>query len=268
MIFERHIRKLFPSILQSELEVLNPANYVAPPSGFPVVRNDYYQVPSVFDARVMTPSEALVFFLGGFSSNPERPFTGDGGPFVITQAGSQTVLQYNPSRKNSFYEFDASRLSITLGTIAGVALTISNDESTWNMGDAQSSGSVINDILPVYYSKYSRKGNAAYVYFDSRTYRGLKGGIDYFAEMRSSDPTRSFAADCARPYLSDQLDTTPGSGGVKYMADTSFQLLGPVLTQNTARNTNHCPPQPAYPFYFDFRAGNRSTHRSVLRIDT
>ncbi len=36
---------------------------------------------------------------------------------------------------------------------------------------------VINDILPVYYSKYSRKGNAAYVYFDSRTYRGLKGGV-------------------------------------------------------------------------------------------
>ncbi len=44
VIFERHIRKLFPTILQSELEVLNPANYVSPPTGFPVVRNDYYQV--------------------------------------------------------------------------------------------------------------------------------------------------------------------------------------------------------------------------------
>ena len=46
----------------------------------------------------LTPAEAVVFWLGGFSSNPEHPLTGPGGP-----------TQLMDDRK-SLFEFDQSRL--------------------------------------------------------------------------------------------------------------------------------------------------------------
>ena len=35
----------------------------------------------------VNPAEALAFWLGGFSTNPQRPFTGAGGPFVVNAGG-------------------------------------------------------------------------------------------------------------------------------------------------------------------------------------
>ncbi len=76
------------------------------------IRNDFDRsvVTPAYTAselKVMDPAEALVFFLGGFSSNPQRPFTGEGGPFSVTSTdttvtGGQT-LQYNVQRTGAFF---------------------------------------------------------------------------------------------------------------------------------------------------------------------
>jgi hypothetical protein len=94
---EAHFRKAFPGILQSELLLLNPAND-ANNSG---IRSDYAD-------RVMDPAEAMVFFLGGFSTDSQKPFSGKGGPLLRVGTG----YQYNPSRDNTMYEFKNERLSL------------------------------------------------------------------------------------------------------------------------------------------------------------
>ena len=80
-LMTRHLRKIFPQIAASEINLLTGA--LAVPAGNPAVANHAaLGVPGA----VMDPPEALVFFLGGFSSDPVHPFTGSGGP-LRTAAG-------------------------------------------------------------------------------------------------------------------------------------------------------------------------------------
>ena len=51
---------------------------------------------------MLDPAEALVFWLGGFSLNPEYPVSGEGGP-----------LNLQTQRRAGFYEFDPRRLVLT-----------------------------------------------------------------------------------------------------------------------------------------------------------
>ena len=191
-VMERHLRKAFPQILQSELNLLNPANYAAQGwnfiSGTPVspnpwsvntmagivagVRNDFDQNVTVAngypiaDFKVMDPAEALVFFLGGFSSNPQLPFTGNGGPFAATGLAAGQTLQYNSQRSNELFDFKADRLTLTQVTAgAGATLvSISSDEEAFlGLPDAR-------DLLPVYLNRNDLAGSAPFVYFDARTY--------------------------------------------------------------------------------------------------
>ena len=86
-IMERHLRKAFPQILQTELNLLDPALYASQGwSGDPWnvnsniiagIRNDFDQsvvtpTYAAADLKVMDPAEALVFFLGGFSARPSK----------------------------------------------------------------------------------------------------------------------------------------------------------------------------------------------------
>lgn len=85
-VMEAHLRRAFPEMIQSELEILKPTR-------------------DRFGGQAMSRSQAVVFFLGGFSTDKQRPFTGKGGPFVRTQVG----LEYNVNRDNSFYEFKTDK---------------------------------------------------------------------------------------------------------------------------------------------------------------
>ncbi len=108
---ERHLRKAFPQIQQSELNLLNPTSATALSgqgwngdswtlaTGFVAgIRNDFDVRVAVgpnfvaADMKVMDPAEALVFFLGGFSSNPKQPFTGDGRTFLTSGGQWNTIL--------------------------------------------------------------------------------------------------------------------------------------------------------------------------------
>ncbi|MFM8402371.1 MAG: type II secretion system protein, partial [Pirellula sp.] len=151
-VMEAHLRKAFPNILVTELALLNPANSGANA----YIRNDNDLTGThPLGGRVFDPAEALVFFLGGFSNDPQRPITGPGGP--LRQSG--TVFIYNTQRENAFFEFKLSRLTLTPNGI-------SNDETTFSEG-------VGNDLMPVYIGNgpgVSQNGRPI-VYFDSRTYQ-------------------------------------------------------------------------------------------------
>lgn len=147
-IFSRHCRKLFPQIAASELTAVT--------AGSTCKRGA---------AGVMDPPEALVFFLGGFSSDPVHPFTGPGGPLVATPSGSTSPYQYNVDRNEPIYEFNQAQLSLTTFMDKGNQITLSDDDSL--NGTLPSSGGFPGDYIPVY---HPRGKVAPFVYFDSRTY--------------------------------------------------------------------------------------------------
>ncbi len=123
-VMEAHLRKAFPNILITELNLLNPANA----TNNAYVRNDNDTTGShPLGGRVMDPAEALVFFLGGFSSDPQRPLSGPGGPFKANPSLAGTFI-FNPQRENAFFEFKSNRLTLSADG------TISNDETLYNQG--------------------------------------------------------------------------------------------------------------------------------------
>ena len=230
-VMETHLRKAFPDILISELNLLNPAMNALQSGSTADIRNDNDTSLSAFASdptkvihcRVMDSAEALVFFLGGFSSDKQRPFTGPGGPFLASTASGQK-LQYNPSRQNSFFEFPSNRL--TLDIVNGA--TISTDEALF--GESVCQTGTGRDLLPVFVSKLSESTLCPYVYFDSRTYQTTKPGVTYFNFFQPSaitvpSGTGRGLVGAARPILSETLNTV--TSRLFYENKTSFQVLSP-----------------------------------------
>jgi prepilin-type N-terminal cleavage/methylation domain-containing protein len=244
---ERHLRKAFPQILQTEIDLLNPTSAAAlNAQGWGAnswtllntnwvagVRNDFdttvvvgpnYTAP---DMKVMDPAEALVFFLGGFSADPQRPFTGKGGPLIDFGPSTPSAQRYgyNTQRDNQLFDFNASRLSIiqlTAGTAVG---NISNDESEYYGGT--------NDLLPVYVGANGTVGvDAPIVYFDARNYVSAKGGS--YISFYQPSPLNSTVADlqsrlgAVRPVVSNTLRSPAGTGLARnqYAEEKKFQVIG------------------------------------------
>jgi len=152
-VLERHIYTAWPNI--------DPAEFT--------------RVMVVFNRGRVDPAEALAFWLGGFSSNPQRPFTGAGGPFLVNASGTIVSaaavipgcpIPQNPDRAAGVHDLDESRL-------------------IWNDGD--------RDFFPVYPPP---KSTSPYVYFDSRTYGSAAGwyalpGQGYAKPFFSTRPTSS-----------------------------------------------------------------------------
>jgi prepilin-type N-terminal cleavage/methylation domain-containing protein len=211
-VFKRHIRKVFPNASPTELADLDVAvgcNQLPTPS-------------AAAEFRVMDPSEALVFFLGGFSDDPIHPFTGPGGPLQVlsrNSAGVATSVQYNVDRNNPIFAFKQSQL--TLEVVSG--LTVSTDEAVYAL-PAAADGSTV-DVIPAYHPSGRL---APYVYFDSRTYAS-GGYISHF-----SPGSGSVVTGFARPYKSDQVNTSVSHASApdsyyRYANDRSFQIVSAGL---------------------------------------
>lgn len=226
-IFERHFRKAFSNIAASEFTALyanaNSSSGVA--------------------TSVMDPPEALVFALGGFSSDATHPFTGKGGPLFLTNSGgvqvdssqAYTTAQYNVDRDNPLFEFKQGNL--TLDASSGV--TLSSDELLLGAGTT-------NDLLPVYTTGNGRL--APFVYFDSRSYRVGAAFYNFYK------PTN--VKGVARPYKSDQVNTTVNKntnpdGHYRYANDRSFQIISAGLDDDfggvTGLPNNNTPEFFRYP---------------------
>ena len=205
-LVEAHLRKAFPNILITELNLLNPSN--ATNNGY--VRNDNDTTGThPLGGRVMDPAEALVFFLGGFSSDPQRPLTGAGGPFAPNPAVAGAFI-YNTQRENSFFEFKSNRLTLTVDGF-------SNDETIYGQG-------VGNDLLPVYVGAGPsiQQGGVPITYFDSRTYQLAGGYANFYVPGNVLQ-----SENCARPFLSNELNNGIAAPvkPQRYANEKTFQIM-------------------------------------------
>jgi type II secretory pathway pseudopilin PulG len=228
-VMDAHLRKAFPNILASELALLNPALSTA--NGY--IRNDndltgshphlaryISTAPGLRSGRVFDAAEALVFFLGGFSSDPQRPITGPGGPLKLNPVVGAYI--YNTQRENAFFEFKIGRLTLDPNTGA------STDETVYSEG-------VPNDLMPVYVGNgptYQQLG-VPIIYFDSRTYQiggATVNDSSYYFNFYSPGlvDTRNVQGstrNCARPFLSMDLDANKGNNALRYANDKTFQIM-------------------------------------------
>ena len=149
----RHVRKVFPRAAATELTLLQA------------------------QARNIDNAEALVFWIGGLSSDPQHPFTGPGGPIAI-KGGTATV-----GTDRQGYSFVESRLTMDLNA-SGVLMSTDGD----------------NDAFPIYLPQGQE---VPYVYFDSRQYGffNAKGGYVYNQYPAAGGAT---SIGVARPMKDDQ----------------------------------------------------------------
>lgn len=267
-VMEAHLRKAFPNILVSELALLNPA--LSQQNG--LIRNDndlteshphlarYVSTsPGLRSGRVFDAAEALVFFLGGFSSDPQRPITGPGGP--LKQVGNSYI--YNTQRENAFFEFKIGRLTLDPNTGA------STDETVYSEG-------VPNDLMPVYVGNgptYQQLG-VPIIYFDSRTYQIAGATVNdnsyyfnfYSPGLVDTRNVQGSTRNCARPFLSMDLDANKGNNALRYANDKTFQVMngGYDRIYGCQSVKNVAAPESKPAFLFTVPGGNTA----MLNVQT
>ncbi len=238
-VVERHYRKIFPRIsgdlvlLQRMLDA-NPYN--------PLMGN-FDLDPDVHDPIMMDRGEVLNWVLGGYSSDPLRPFTGPGGPLELIgqtgTAGDLNVYQINTSRENALYDFVPGQLDLVLPT----------ENTPVSLNNYYVSGD--NDLFLSYAS--STKTKTPHVYFDSRTY-------DHKSVLGFNGFSRSNDTGSVRPYLSDIVQT---NGGWQFMKPNSFQIIAPGIDGNfgwlSQRGGPNIPTDQDTAVYFQYPTGKAVT---------
>ena len=162
----RHVRKAFPRAAATELTLLQA------------------------QAGNIDNAEALVFWIGGLSSDPQHPFTGPGGPIAI-KAGTATV-----GTERRGYSFVEARLTMDLNA-SGVLMSTDGD----------------NDAFPVYLPQGQE---VPYVYFESRQYGFFDANNRYvYNQYPAAGGATSIGV--ARPMKDDQ--TNPNYDASKQHSD-------------------------------------------------
>ncbi|MHB8861700.1 MAG: type II secretion system protein [Pirellulaceae bacterium] len=202
-LVRRHIYTAWPNIETAEFVRVERAFWRFPAAN---VNDANYHLSRV------DPAEALAFWLGGFSTNPKRPFTGNGGPFLVNNSGG--IVGANPDRVVGAYELDKGRLN-------------------WNDGD--------RDFFAIYAPS---KKKSPYVYFDARTYGGLNRAVAPAVNGYYSVPTKG----SAKPYLSTRTSASSGYG-FEWVHKDSFQIISAGLDDHYGSEaflTDHMS-YPRYP---------------------
>lgn len=196
-VVERHYRKAFPDIVDSELLLLfrlgdlwvdsdttNQMSQTINPrfwgSSIPFNNGNDYTGMSVIDR-----AEAVVWNLGGFSADTQRPFTGTGGPLQyigpVPPQNNDLVnplyYMYNPVRNAPFLDFKPEDLTFqpfSGGTPSPTNRNESTDEPDPSFGFPEPLMTA-RDIFPTY---VHREDASPYVYFDSRTYASQPSPTD------------------------------------------------------------------------------------------
>ncbi len=200
----RHYKKIFPDIQTSELQALGTLSS---------------------NGAAIDPAEALVWGLGGFSSDSELPFTGPGGPL------SGGVNAYSSDRENSMFDFP---LNISVSSSDG-------------------------DIFPEY-----REGAdmAPYVYFNAQTYfaqvdnDGDRNADDFNGYQTGSIGNDFFAG--IRPVLSA---VPTSSGAPQFVNPKTFQIHAPGLDGQYGSHYRQVSGSEIVAFYFVYPNGGLITAR-------
>jgi hypothetical protein len=195
----------------------------------------------------MDPPEALVFFLGGFSSDPIHPFTGEGGPLAKAPSGGNSPLQYNLDRNEPIYEFKQGQLTVEVFLDSGNQITVSNDESTFGL--ATPSG-FPGDLIPVYHPSGAF---APFVYFDSRTYSlggtffnayDLGSGFGVARPYKASDGSNYAVNTRVQPAFPASNAAALATNDIyyRYVNDRTYQIISAGLDDNYGGVSGGTPP--------------------------
>ncbi len=91
-----HLRRAFPKITAAEVGIFKA-----------------YLIQELNNQRAPTQADAMFFWLGGLSGNVQRPFSGAGGPLVVTSNGSGTIYKLRVTdRSNRIFEFEDNKLVV------------------------------------------------------------------------------------------------------------------------------------------------------------
>jgi len=101
--FKRHFNKAFPSHREPQ-ELIN---VLAGGNGGSVARLNF---PSPGELDGLTPYEAVVFWLGGFSDDPKYPISGPGGPSFITNSAGTDQTGEDFASRGPIFDFEQTRL--------------------------------------------------------------------------------------------------------------------------------------------------------------
>ncbi len=224
-VLNRHMRKLFPRMIEPDIEILKRLtddSAAGVPTG------------AVFSGVAMDRGEALVFFLGGFSKDLQRPITGPGGQLAYIGPASPTAAelqdlgnyQINATRDNSLFPFDPKRLMYARATETG-PLT-STDETLLGVVDGPHGGT---DLLPSY--RAVEREVAPLVYFDSRTY----GVIETVSGVNTYNGFRTASVGGVRPYKTETVIAPPVGAtyateqeafdAIQFHNPDTFQIISP-----------------------------------------
>ncbi|MEO1618269.1 MAG: type II secretion system protein [Planctomycetota bacterium] len=234
-IVKRHYLKIFPDISTSELNLLYRFldDVADDDTTSQMTANPF---ANGYDPTAMDRAEALVWSLGGFSSDPQFPFTGEGGPLALWNTASPndpSSYEYNFTRNAPEIDFDPARLTaVPFDTTAAKSFTNRNRSADFDPG------ANATDIFPTY---VLREDHSPVVYFDARTYvynAGTAAAPAYNGFARAaSDSVTGF--DGVRPVYSNVPGLTPTSGdygsvpnalqGWQFANPKTFQVLAPGL---------------------------------------
>ncbi|MEM6366189.1 MAG: type II secretion system protein [Planctomycetota bacterium] len=272
---ERHFRKAFPNIDDGELRLLAQFTHLdsdydrVPISGSGATANVDPRSAAGFShyRQCIDAAEAIVFCLGGYSSDARRPFTGTGGPLapITVPGGAITadygLVQYNTERDNAFFDFEMERLTFVVANdptattspnpcSATSPYTYSSDEfvSTVTGTSAEDAFSTreanadpikyLVDPFPVYSVNDELNPLA---YFNARTYSDtfvpasvtggwLASGNGWHALNIYLPPEGDTELGVARPYVSGQINTN--AGGFMWVEAERFQIVSAGLDES------------------------------------
>lgn len=250
---KRHYLKIFPDIANSELDLLFRMCDN-------IVDSDPTQMTTAintnnFNPTAMDRAEALAWSLGGFSSDPQYPFTGTGGPLVLwnNEAGADINdplnYQYNTTRTAAEMEFKPGQLSILspdpnlarpiISSAASPAVRPVVTDNRFRSGEEIEEGRTQQaDLFPTY---VLREGASPVVYFDARTYayNASPTGSNYNGYVRPNVADSASGFDAVRPVFSATQGLVPSSGsygniptaltGWQFSKPQSFQVHAPGL---------------------------------------
>jgi len=242
----RHYRKIFPDIDLNEINLLRQLCWNTGDTG-PATNHGH-------DPDKLDRAEAVVWNLGGFSSDPKRPFTGAGGPLQLkasftvpttAQLANAVNYAYNGTREGALMDFEANLLSMGEYVVASETATSLED----------------GDLFPIYRRDAE---SAPYLYFDSRTYGATytnpNNSVAYLNQYVSPS---SAEWGSVRPYLSDQIVAPAegivqrlptGGGGLNFMDKNTFQVLSAGLDEKFGLFLFD-PTLTTQPIYFSFPSG-------------
>lgn len=247
-LVQRHYRKIFPNIAQTDLLLL-----------LSMCTDNGSIDPNNFNPTRLDRAEALVWSLGGFSSDPERPFTGTGGPidfFVPMNMASlnfnampqpRMLCQYNTERDNSLFDFDVTKLGLLIN--ADAAVNMSNH--VMSTDDPGTVSGQPGDWFPVYRPS---EGSQPYVYFDSRTYTTL---MDTTRDGNLDDYNGFFVVNGGsisgiRPYASNE----PSSSNItKFANSKTYQIIGPGIDGQFGTHYKELSGNTLLAYYFQYPTG-------------